>query len=108
MKTNTLQPTTYSSCHHCGMCLHCHNVWGHHSIASSSVQEINCLCFNSPPIFIAENPTGKRQCEQPEMFYAAVDYKASKEDEVSFLKGEKVEVLKKSLLGWWTVRSVKM
>ena len=38
------------------------------------------------------------------MFYAAVNYEASKADEVSFVRGEKIEVLKKSLLGWWTVR----
>ena len=59
-------------------------------------------CFYRTPI--AESSVGGSEEEPTEVFYAAVNYEASKADEVSFVRGEKIEVLKKSLLGWWTVR----
>lgn len=101
MKTKTyifLQPTTYFMC--------IFYVWGHCSVASSIVEKRNCLYFNLPSTYTAEYAIGRSPDEQPEVFYAAVDYKANKEDEVSVVKGEKVEVLNKSPLGWWTIRSV--
>ena len=41
-----------------------------------------------------------------EEYYSKEEYVAELEDEVSFPKGVAIEVLKKSLFGWWTVRSV--
>ena len=39
-----------------------------------------------------------------EIFYTKREYKADLEDELSFPKGAKVEVLNKSISGWWTAK----
>ena len=39
-----------------------------------------------------------------EHYYSVNDYKAEEDDEISFKKGVVVDVLKKSLDGWWVVK----
>ena len=39
-----------------------------------------------------------------EVFFAQQDYHAELEDELSFVKGAAIEVINKSISGWWTGR----
>ena len=39
-----------------------------------------------------------------EQYYSVDNYTAEEEDEISFKKGVVVDVLKKSLDGWWVVK----
>ena len=41
---------------------------------------------------------------QREIFYAKCEYSADLEDELSFPKGAEIEIINKSISGWWTGR----
>lgn len=43
-------------------------------------------------------------CTETEKFRTIGEYKAEEEDEISFPEGVEVEVVTKSLIGWWLVR----
>ena len=45
--------------------------------------------------------------ENAEKYYSVDDYEAEEEDEVSFKRGVKMDVLQKSLDGWWVVKIEK-
>ena len=48
--------------------------------------------------------TGATSTSLTEIFYTKREYKADLKDELSFPKGAKVEVLNKSISGWWTAK----
>lgn len=42
--------------------------------------------------------------KQPNMRFTAMEFEAREQDELSFNKGVRLEVISKSMSGWWTVR----
>eukprot|EP00118_Oscarella_pearsei_P005439 m.25044 g.25044 ORF g.25044 m.25044 type:complete len:4584 (+) comp28725_c0_seq1:98-13849(+) len=65
----------------------------------------------SPPVRRHSSPILTRTSqgiELPEQFYVAQsDYEAADESQVSLKLGQRVEVIDKSVPGWWTVRTLK-
>ncbi len=54
------------------------------------------MAFSCPPPHTIQ--------EDIEHYYTVDNYRAEEEDEISFKKGVVVDVLKKSLNGWWVVK----
>jgi len=71
-----------------------------------------CLCefsYSTLPPHCAERDAvfdGGFKLAWEEEYYSKEEYVARMEDEVSFPEGVTIEVINKSISGWWTVRSV--
>ena len=54
-------------------------------------------------LFFTDNKTTCAVAKM-ETFYARKDFEAELEDELTFTKGAAIEIINKSISGWWTGR----
>ncbi len=55
-------------------------------------------------VVFSDDKTASAITKKTESFYAKRDFEAELEDELSFTKGAMIEVVNKSISGWWTGR----
>ncbi len=63
------------------------------------------MMIHSEPLFLSiHTHTTIQLKEHVEKYLSVDDYEAEEEDEISFPKGVTMDVLRKSLDGWWTIK----